>query len=207
MNSARGPRYGEPVPAPSFPPPASTHLPHLRPLRRPLRLVALSTGAVAALLAATACTPVTGSGGASAAATASSAPAQQPAPSESLLTESPDTHSSVGSLAEGFPVDLVPVPGGAEVLVSSAARAGDTGLWDVSLNLRTAQDTAGLVDVYRRHLLAAGFVETAPEHAEPGLAAQATFSRSDGAEILVLGVLDREGVRTMTLGGRVRTGS
>jgi hypothetical protein len=205
VNSARGPRYGEPVPAPSSPPPASTHLPRRR--RRPLRLVALSTGAVAALLAATACTPVTGSGGASAAATASSAPAQQPAPSESLLTESPDTHSSVGSLAEGFPVDLVPVPDGAEVLVSSAARAGDTGLWDVSLNLRTAQDTAGLVDIYRQHLLAAGFVETAPEHAEPGLAAQATFSRSDGAEILVLGVLDRDGVRTMTLGGRVRTGS
>jgi hypothetical protein len=205
VNSARGPRYGEPVPAPSSPPPASTHRPRRR--RRPLRLVALSTGAVAALLAATACTPVTGSGGASAAATASSAPAQQPAPSESLLTESPDTHSSVGSLAEGFPVDLVPVPDGAEVLVSSAARAGDTGLWDVSLNLRTAQDTAGLVDIYRQHLLAAGFVETAPEHAEPGLAAQATFSRSDGAEILVLGVLDRDGVRTMTLGGRVRTGS
>jgi hypothetical protein len=209
VNSARGPRYGEPVPAPSSPPPAPTHLPRLRrrPLHHPLRLVALSTGAVAALLVATACTPVTGSGRASAAATASSAPAQQPAPSESLLTESPDTHSSVGSLAEGFPVDLVPVPDGAEVLVSSAARAGDTGLWDVSLNLRTAQDTAGLVDLYRQHLLAAGFVETAPEHAEPGLAAQATFSRSDGAEILVLGVLDRDGVRTMTLGGRVRTGS
>lgn len=162
---------------------------------------------MAVLLAATACTPVTGSGGPSVAATEPSATAQQPAPTESLLTESPDTHSSVGSLADGFPVDLVPVPDGAEVLVSSAAPAGDAGLWDVSLNLRTAQDTAGLVDVYRQHFLAAGFVETAPEHAEPGLAAQATFSRSDGAEILVLGVLDRDGVRTMTLGGRVRTGS
>ena len=168
--------------------------------------MALATGTAVALLAATACTPVTGSGGPSSTAT-SSTTAQQPAPTESLLTESPDTHSSVGSLTQGFPVDLVPVPDGAEVLVSSAAPAGTTGLWDVSLNLRTAQDTAGLVDVYRQHLLVAGFVETAPEHAEPGLAAQATFSRSDGAEILVLGVLDRDGVRTMTLGGRVRTGS
>ncbi|PVU81846.1 hypothetical protein DDP54_14530 (plasmid) [Cellulomonas sp. WB94] len=166
----------------------------------------MATGAVAALLVAAACTPVTGPGGPSASAT-SSASAPLPAPTESLLTESPDSHSSVGSLADGFPVDLVPVPDGAEVLVSSAARAGDTDLWDVSLNLRTAQDAAGLVDVFRQHLVAAGFVETAPEHAEPGLAAQATFSRSDGAEILVLGVLDRDGVRTMTLGGRVRVGS
>ncbi|HEX5333363.1 MAG TPA: hypothetical protein VFW79_12040 [Cellulomonas sp.] len=196
------------MPVPSSPTPASPHPPTLRrgPRARPLRPVALVTGAVAALLAATGCTPVTGPAGASASAV-SSAAAPQPAPTESLLTESPDTHSSVGSLAEGFPVDLVPVPDGAEVLVSSAARAGDTDLWDVSLNLRTAQDAAGLVDVYRQHLVAAGFVETTPEHAEPGLAAQATFSRSDGAEILVLGVLDRDGVRTMTLGGRVRTGS
>ena len=171
-----------------------------------MRLVALATGAVAVLLATAACTPVTVPGEPSA-REASSATAPQPAPTESLLTESPDTHSSVGSLADGFPVDLVPVPDGAEVLVSSAARARGTDLWDVSLNLRTAQDTAGLVDVYRQHLVAAGFVETASEHAEPGLAAQATFSRSDGAEILVLGVLDRDGVRTMTLGGRVRAGS
>jgi hypothetical protein len=192
------------VPAPSSPRPASPHPSGPRP--HPVRLVALATGAVAALLATAACTPVTGPGGPPA-WEASSASAPQPAPTESLLTESLDTHSSVGSLADGFPVDLVPVPDGAEVLVSAAARARDTDLWDVSLNLRTAQDTAGLVDVYRQHLVAAGFVETAREHAEPGLAAQATFSRSDGAEILVLGVLDRDGVRTMTLGGRVRAGS
>ena len=171
-----------------------------------MRLVALATGAMAALLATAACTPVTVPSGTST-REASSASAPQPAPTESLLTESPDTHSSVGTLADGFPVGLVPVPDGAEVLVSSAARVRDTDLWDVSLNLRTAQDTAGLVDIYRQHLVAAGFVETASEHAEPGLAAQATFSRSDGAEILVLGVLDRDGVRTMTLGGRVRARS
>jgi hypothetical protein len=183
------------------------HPPSPRPFRRPSTVAALWTGAVAVLLAATACTTVTGSGGLSAVTTERSATAQQPAPTESLLTESPDTHSSVGDLADGFPVDLIPVPDGAEVLVSSATPAGETGLWDVSLNLRTAQDAAELIDVYRQHFLAAGFTETAPEHAEPGLAAQATFSRSDGAEILVLGVLDRDGVRTMTLGGRVRTGS
>ena len=192
------------MPAQSPPRPESPHPSGLR--LRPVWLVALATGAMAALLATAACTPVTVPGGTST-REASSASAPQPAPTESLLTGSPDTHSSVGTLADGFPVDLVPVPDGAEVLVSSAARVRDTDLWDVSLNLRTAQDTAGLVDIYRQHLVAAGFVETASEHAEPGLAAQATFSRSDGAEILVLGVLDRDGVRTMTLGGRVRARS
>ncbi|MGV8978705.1 MAG: hypothetical protein ACOH17_11725 [Cellulomonas sp.] len=191
------------MPAPSSDRPATPLPPGARP--HPVRFVALATGAVAALLTITACTPANGPGAPSAAASSATAP--QPAPTESLLTESPDTHSSVGSLAADFPVDLVPVPDDAEVLVSSAARAGATDLWDVSLNLRTAQDAAGLIDVYRQHLVAAGFVETAPEHAEPGLAAQATFSRSDGVEILVIGVLDRDGVRTMTLGGRVRVGS
>jgi hypothetical protein len=169
---------------------------------------ALSFGAVVVVLVvATACTPLTGPGEPSAATTAVRSSAPMPAPSESLLTGSPDTHSAVGRLADGFPADLIPVPDGAEILVSSATPADDTGLSDVSLNLRTAQDTAGLVEVYRQHLLAAGFVETAPGSAEPGLAAQTTFTRSDGAEILVIGVLDRDGVRTLTLGGRVRTGS
>lgn len=172
-----------------------------------LKATALSTGAVAVLLVAAACTPLNGSTTASTESASARAAAPAPTPSESLLTESPDTHSAVGQLVAGFPADLIPVADGAQVLVSSAEPATQTGLLDVSLNLQTGQDAAGLVDFYRQHLLTAGFVETAPGSAEPGLAAQATFTRSDGAEILVIGVLDRDGVRTMTLGGRVRTGS
>ena len=53
-------------------------------------------------------------------------------------------------------------------------------------------------------LLAAGFTESPPSQPDPSLAAQASFARSDGAEFVLIGVLDRDGVRTMTLGGTVK---
>ena len=190
------PRYGEAVP---------------ETLRRRLlaarSMAAPRAGAAIVLLMTTACTPVVGSTASSAAPTTLAASGHNPTPIESLLTERPDPHSSAGRLADRFPVGIIPVADGAEVLVSSAAPAVSAGLWDVSLNLRTGQDAAGLVDAYRKHLLAAGFVESAPGHVEPGLAAQAAFSRSNGAEVIVIGILDRDGMRTMTLGGRVRIGS
>ena len=55
----------------------------------------------------------------------------------------------------------------------------------------------------RAPLLTAGFTESAPPAPEAGLAAQTTFSRSGGSELLVVGVLDRDGQRTLTLGGTV----
>lgn len=128
-------------------------------------------------------------------------------PTETLLTEGTDTHSAVGALVEGFPSTLVPVPEGAEVLVSAAVPVEGTDLVEVSLNIRSAQDAAGLLDAIRGPLLAAGFAETAAATPDAGLAAQSTFSRSDGAELLVAGVLDRDGERTLTLGGQVRAGS
>lgn len=129
----------------------------------------------------------------------------EPDTSETLLPgEGGDAHSAVGELVTGFPATLIPVPDGAEVLLSSAAPVDGTDLTEVSLNLRTAQDTAGLLEAVRAPLLAAGFVENAPPAAEPGLAAQSTFSRGDGSELLVVGVLDRDDERTLTLGGRVR---
>jgi len=128
-----------------------------------------------------------------------------PGPSETLLPdEGDDAHSSVGELVPGFPAALVPVPDGAEVLLSSAAPVDGTDLTQVSLNLRTTQDAAGLLDAVRSPLVAAGFVENTPPALEPGLAAQVTFSRGDGSELLVVGILDRDGERTLTLGGRVR---
>ncbi|GIG20532.1 hypothetical protein Cch01nite_12560 [Cellulomonas chitinilytica] len=127
-----------------------------------------------------------------------------PAPTETLLGTPESDGSTVGSLADGFPADLLPVPAGATVLVSSVEPVPTTDLVQISLNLRTAQDTDGLMGAVRAPLLAAGFVEGAPPVVEPGLAAQSTFSRADGTELLVVGVLDRDGERTLTLGGKVR---
>jgi len=134
--------------------------------------------------------------------TTSTPAAAAPSPGESLLTDEIDEDTAVGTLAPGFPSDLLPVPPDAEVLVSSAEPLAD-GRLRVSLNVRTDQDAAGLLDAVRGPLLAAGFTESAPPAPEAGLAAQATFSRSDGAELVVVGVLDRDGLRTMTLGGTV----
>lgn len=139
------------------------------------------------------------------AAGTASAAAATPSPTEPLLTAGPDTSSAVGRLVEGFPTDLVTVPADAEVLVSSAQPPDAAGLREISLNLRSPQEAAALVDGVRATVLAAGFAETAGTPAEPGLAAHAAFSRSEGQEIVIVGVLDRDGVRTLTLGGRVRT--
>ncbi|MCM0638314.1 hypothetical protein [Cellulomonas wangsupingiae] len=127
-------------------------------------------------------------------------PSPSPSPDETLLPVDTDDDSAVGTLAPGFPSALVPVPPGAEVLVSSAEPLPD-GRLAISLNVRTGQDAAGLLDAVRAPLVAAGFAESPPSSPEAGLAARTTFSRSDGAELLVVGVLDRDGLRTMTLGG------
>ena len=100
-------------------------------------------------------------------------------------------------------VQPVPVPAGAEILVSSAKPAAD-GTVQISLNVRSEQDAAGLLEAVRAPLLAAGFTESPPSQPDPSLAAQASFARSDGAEFVLIGVLDRDGVRTMTLGGTVK---
>jgi hypothetical protein len=135
-------------------------------------------------------------------AASSSAVSPAPTPSESLLTDDIADDTAVGTLAPDFPAALVPVPPDAEVLVSSAEPLGEDRL-RISLNVRTGQDTVSLLDAVRAPLLAAGFSESAPPAPEPGLAAQTTFSRAEGAELLVVGVLDRDGLRTMTLGGTV----
>jgi hypothetical protein len=145
-------------------------------------------------------------GQASPSGTAIALASPQPASTETLLPEADgDAHSAVGELAPEFPTALIPVPDGAEVLLSSAAPVAGTDLTEVSLNLRTTQDTAALLAAVRAPLVAAGFVENAPPATEPGLAAQATFSRGDGSELLVVGILDRADERTLTLGGRVRS--
>ncbi|GAA3820422.1 hypothetical protein GCM10022273_33790 [Cellulomonas soli] len=175
-------------------------------LRRPPAPVRLGLAAVLAsgvLLTASACSS---SAPATLAPTATEA-MPSASPTETLLAESADTYSAVGALVEGFPSDLVPVPEGAEVLVSAAEPVDGSDLVEISLNLRSAQDAPGLLEAVRAPLVAAGFTEAPVGTPEAGLAAQSTFSRSDGTELLVVGVLDRDGERTLTLGGQVRTGS
>lgn len=128
-----------------------------------------------------------------------------PAPDESLLPSPTATGSAVGDLAAGFPTDLVTPPEGSEILVSSAATDETSGLTTISLNLRTPLETEALVQSVRDQLGAAGFTETAVDPGSTGLAATSTFTRGEGGvELLTLGVLDRDGVRTLTLGGSVR---
>src|SRR5438045_1962322 len=68
-----------------------------------------------------------------------------PSATETLLPGTDSTHSAVGEVVSGFPSDLIPVPTGAEVLVSSAEPVAGSDLTAVSLNLRSEQDTAGLL--------------------------------------------------------------
>jgi len=137
--------------------------------------------------------------------TASTTAEAAPAPAESLLPSPTSTGSEVGGLAPGFPSGLVTPLEGSEILVSSAQPDAATGLTLISLNLRSPLATADLVQVVRDQLLAAGFAETVLDPGAAGLAASSTFVRGDGGdELLSLGVLDRDGVRTLTLGGTVR---
>ncbi|WP_199424230.1 hypothetical protein [Actinotalea solisilvae] len=140
--------------------------------------------------------------------TATPAP-PEPAPAdegEPLVTAAPDEHSEVGALVAGFPTDLLPVPPDAVVLVTSAVPVGDAEVQEVSLNLRTAAAVQDVVALYRGALTEAGFTEVPPSAlATTDLAAEVTFVRSGGDELVSIGVVDDGSARTVTVGGRVRT--
>jgi len=128
---------------------------------------------------------------------------EAPTPTETLLPSPTATVSTVGGLAEGFPADLLPVPEGSEILMSASELDEATGLTTVSLNLRNPLSTDQLLAAFRAPLVAAGFTETATDPGA-GLAASSTFVRGDGSEVITLGVLDRDGLRTVTIGGTVK---
>jgi len=100
---------------------------------------------------------------------------------------------------EGFPATLVPLPPDAELLLA-CAKPSD-GQWEISLNIRTAQETEDLLDAVRQPLAAAGFAES-PGADALGVAASASFSRGAG-EVLTVTVVDDGTTRTLALGGSV----
>ncbi|MBO1750573.1 hypothetical protein J4G33_02015 [Actinotalea sp. BY-33] len=145
----------------------------------------------------------------SATAEASAGPTPEPTATESETWSlpGPDGHAEVGDLVEGFPTDLLPVPSDAIVLVTSAVPVGDADVQEVSLNLRTQATAQDLVRLYRTALLEAGFTETEQPGTQSDLAAESVFTRSGGDEIVSIGVLEVDGGRTVTIGGRIRTTS
>lgn len=179
-----------------------------RPLPRLVALVVLTTVLVgcgrsgATSSESTAGSTVDESG---AATTSRSTPADPGAPSPvepSDGTLSAESDALVGGVVDGFPLDLLPLPPDAEILVTSAVPIGSDGVHEVSLNLRTTASASAVLELYRGTLIAAGFTEVPARATE--LAAESTFTRSGGDELISLGVLDTDGRRTVTVGGRVR---
>lgn len=111
----------------------------------------------------------------------------------------------VGTLAAGFPVELLPVPADGAILVTSAVPLGDAQVQEVSLNVQTGLDTAEVLALYRAALLDGGFTEVPPASSPDALTAESLFTRSDGDELVSVGVLDADGTRTVTVGGRIHT--
>jgi hypothetical protein len=136
----------------------------------------------------------------------SAAPSESPVPvPEPMVTTEPDEYSQVGELVEGFPIELLPVPADAVILVTSAVPVGDAGdVQEVSLNLRTSTSAEELLAFYRSALTGAGFSEVTEQTSDSDLAVDVTFVRSGGDELVSIGVLDTDNTRTVTIGGRVR---
>ena len=179
----------------------------------------VAVGCVALALAATGCTgaadesssgsaPTTQrtSPGESAPVSAPAAAARPTPSAEPLLTSTPDEQSEVGELVKGFPDDLLPVPRDAVILVTSAIPVGDADVQEVSLNLKTSLTAQDLLAMYRTALVEAGFTEAEPSaNPQTGLAVESVFTRSGGDELVSIGVLDADGARTVTIGGRIHT--
>ncbi|WP_026075426.1 hypothetical protein [Cellulomonas massiliensis] len=165
------------------------------PLPRQLAAAAL---AVATVVGAGAC-----SSSAPARLTPSTTAAATPAPTATLLPTDESTGSAVGELPDGFPAALVPVPPGAEVLVATVDPVPGSSLVAISLNVRTTQSTRELLAAVEAPLLDAGFEPTKAPTRDPALAARSALSGPKDQWVMI-GVLDTDDARTMTLSGQVR---
>ncbi|MBD7981018.1 hypothetical protein [Oerskovia merdavium] len=116
-----------------------------------------------------------------------------------------DVSSVAGSLVDGFPADVVPVPPEAQVLASSAADVEGQSLRQVTLNLSSTASVQELLDFYAQTMAATGF-STVEGSSTGGLSGQVAFNRAtpEGAtETLFVGVLDTEDARLVTVSGQV----
>ncbi len=107
-----------------------------------------------------------------------------------------------GELVDGFPTDVVPVPEGATITLSSLVRDGD--VLAVSVAGETTASAEEVIGAARRRLREQGFDEA--EAPQPDGGAAATFVRSDGAENISVTVLPEDGVSRFTVGGQLVTG-
>lgn len=106
----------------------------------------------------------------------------------------------MGRLVEGFPA-LVPVPRRA-VVTSSAVQPGADGTLTISVTGRSTASTRALVRFYRKALNRAGF-RYARGHVLARGTAGTAFSRSGGAELLTVAVVDDGATRSFSVGGTV----
>lgn len=116
-----------------------------------------------------------------------------------------DDTSVAGSLVDGFPADVVPVPPDAQVLASSATDTEGSALRQVTLNLSCTTTVQEVLDFYAGAMATAGFTALAGS-APGGLSGQVAFNRvgADGAiETLFVGVLDTTDARLVTVSGQV----
>lgn len=118
-------------------------------------------------------------------------------PSTAAAAEPTDTGAKVGGLVAGFPTDVVPVPPGAEISVSSLTPAD--GRRQVSLAGQTKQPAADLVTFYTKALEGQGFALT--EAPLPAGVSGGTYSKDNGQQILTLSVTSADGVQQFTIGG------
>ena len=120
-----------------------------------------------------------------------------------------DVATTVGALAPGFPVDVVPVAPGSQVLASSARPAEDGETTVVTLNLRSDEPVDAIVAYYAETLGSAGFA-VSPSTVPSALTSLTTFVRpaSDDApaQSVAVGVFDDEDERLVTISGQVTTG-
>lgn len=129
-------------------------------------------------------------------------------PSEPSGTPSPETSEpadpstsptgvATGSLAKGFPTDVIPLLPGSTITVSTVSEVN--GARTVSLSGTTPTPAEEVLAFYRTSLVGQGFAETAGGQAV-GFPTS-TFSRGNGADLLVIAVSTVNGVQTFTIGG------
>lgn len=134
-------------------------------------------------------------------------PGSSGASSSTLLPtpqDSPDDTVAVGAIAAGFPTDLLPVPDGAQILLTTNAPRSNT-LREVSLSAKipaAQMSTDQLLEIYRTSLTAAGFAEQ-PTQAASGVAASVAFVRGADGEIVTVTILTDGDQQNITAGGTV----